>query len=46
MQRVKKMKDNFFKQNHGLLLQQLVSQNSDIGERMIITLEELEKAKF
>ncbi|CAD6264591.1 unnamed protein product [Miscanthus lutarioriparius] len=44
MQRVKKMKDKFFKQNHGLLVQQLVSQNSDIGERMIITLEELEKA--
>ena len=41
-----KMKKMFFKQNHGLLLQQLVSQNSNICERMIITLEELEKAKF
>lgn len=41
---VKKTKQRFFKQNHGLLLQQLVSQNSDIGERMIITLVELEKA--
>ncbi|KAL6661702.1 hypothetical protein ACP70R_001086 [Stipagrostis hirtigluma subsp. patula] len=39
-----KMKEKFFKQNHGLLLQQLVSQRSDIGGRMIITLRELEKA--
>ncbi|PVH37175.1 hypothetical protein PAHAL_6G261900 [Panicum hallii] len=44
LQKVKKMKQKFFKQNHGLLLQQLVSHNSDIGERMIITLRELEKA--
>jgi serine/threonine protein kinase len=43
-QRVKKMKAKFFKQNHGLLLQQLISQNTDIGERMIITLREIEKA--
>ncbi|KAJ1274267.1 hypothetical protein BS78_05G049400 [Paspalum vaginatum] len=42
--RVKRRKQRYFKQNHGLLLQQLVSQNSDIGERMIITLGELEKA--
>ncbi|XP_066326485.1 wall-associated receptor kinase 1-like [Miscanthus floridulus] len=42
--KVKKTKQRFFKQNHGLLLQQLVSQKSDIGERMIITLGELEKA--
>jgi len=43
-QKVKKMKQKIFNQNHGLLLQQLVSHNSDIGERMIITLRELEKA--
>ncbi|CAO2173289.1 unnamed protein product [Urochloa humidicola] len=44
LQKVKKRKEKFFKQNHGLLLQQLVSRNVDIGERMIITLGELEKA--
>jgi len=44
VQRVKRLKEKFFKQNHGLLLQQLISQNTDIGERMIITLRELEKA--
>lgn len=44
LQNVKKTKEKFFKQNHGQLLQQLVSQNVDIGERMIITLGELEKA--
>ncbi|CAL5001373.1 unnamed protein product [Urochloa decumbens] len=44
LQKVKKRKEKFFKQNHGLLLQQFVSQNVDIGERMIITLGELEKA--
>ncbi|KAF8654519.1 hypothetical protein HU200_061710 [Digitaria exilis] len=44
MHKVKKEKERFFKQNHGLLLQQLVSQNSDIGGRMIITLQDLEKA--
>ncbi|CAO2144232.1 unnamed protein product [Urochloa humidicola] len=38
------MKVKFFKQNHGLLLEQLISQNTDIGERMIITLRELQKA--
>ncbi|WVZ54445.1 hypothetical protein U9M48_005234, partial [Paspalum notatum var. saurae] len=42
--KVKRRKERYFKQNHGLLLQQLVSQNSDIGERMIITFGELEKA--
>lgn len=47
--RIKKRRDKrrkhvFFKQNHGLLLQQLISQNTDFGERMIITLGELEKA--
>ncbi|CAL5005355.1 unnamed protein product [Urochloa decumbens] len=44
LQKVKKTKQRFFNQNHGLLLQQLISRNSDIGERMIITLRELEKA--
>ena len=44
LRRVKRLKEKFFKQNHGLLLQQLISQNTDIGERMIITLRELEKA--
>ncbi|XP_044392243.1 wall-associated receptor kinase 3-like [Triticum aestivum] len=38
------MKRKFFDQNRGRLLQQLVSQRADIAERMIITLEELEKA--
>ncbi|TVU05254.1 hypothetical protein EJB05_48412 [Eragrostis curvula] len=42
--KVQKMKEKFFKQNHGLLLQQLISQKADIGERMLITLAELEKA--
>uniref|UniRef100_A0A0E0QI61 Protein kinase domain-containing protein n=1 Tax=Oryza rufipogon TaxID=4529 RepID=A0A0E0QI61_ORYRU len=40
----KKLKEKFFKQNHGLLLQQLISKNTDFGDRMIITLEELQKA--
>ncbi|CAO2192043.1 unnamed protein product [Urochloa humidicola] len=44
LQKVKKTKQKFFNQNHGLLLQQLISRNSDIGERMIINLRELEKA--
>ena len=38
------MREIFFNQNHGLLLQQLVSHNGDIGERMTITLRDLEKA--
>jgi serine/threonine protein kinase len=44
LQKVKKMKQRFFKQNHGLLLQQLISRSTDIGERMIITLCDIEKA--
>jgi serine/threonine protein kinase len=40
----KKKKQWFFKQNHGLLLQQLISHNTDISERMIITLRGIEKA--
>jgi serine/threonine protein kinase len=43
-QRARKHKRKFFEQNRGQLLQQLVSQRADIAERMIITLEELEKA--
>jgi len=44
LQKVKKMKQSLFKQNHGLLLQQLISHNTDISERMIITLSGIEKA--
>ncbi|TVU05278.1 hypothetical protein EJB05_48436, partial [Eragrostis curvula] len=44
LHKVKRRKERFFKQNHGLLLQQLISQKSDIGGRMIITLQDLEKA--
>ncbi|OEL15547.1 Wall-associated receptor kinase 3 [Dichanthelium oligosanthes] len=43
-QRKKKLRQRFFKQNRGQLLQQLVCQRADIAERMIVTLEELEKA--
>ncbi|KAK3154688.1 hypothetical protein QOZ80_2BG0193920 [Eleusine coracana subsp. coracana] len=42
--KVKKMKEKYFNQNHGLLLQQLISHKADIGERMIINLRELDKA--
>nr|XP_034599967.1 wall-associated receptor kinase 1-like [Setaria viridis] len=42
--KVRKMKEKYFSENHGLLLQQLLTHKADIGERMIITLEELEKA--
>ncbi|KAF8701962.1 hypothetical protein HU200_033295 [Digitaria exilis] len=38
------LRERFFKQNRGQLLQQLICHRTDIGERMIITLEELEKA--
>jgi len=41
-QKAKRRKEYFFKQNRGLLLQQLV--DKDIAERMIFSLEELEKA--
>lgn len=44
LQKVKKMKQMNFKKNHGLLLEQLISHNTDIGERMIITLRDIEKA--
>jgi serine/threonine protein kinase len=42
--RANKVKKRLFKQNHGLLLQQLISQKTDFGERMIIPLLDLEKA--
>lgn len=44
LQKMKKMRQKCFNQNHGLLLKQLISQHADIGERMIVTLRELEKA--
>ena len=44
LRKVKKMREKLFNQNHGLLLQQLISQNTDFGERMIISLLDLEKA--
>uniref|UniRef100_J3N048 Protein kinase domain-containing protein n=1 Tax=Oryza brachyantha TaxID=4533 RepID=J3N048_ORYBR len=42
--RARMLRQKFFEQNRGHLLQQLVSQNADIAERMIIPLAELEKA--
>ncbi|CAL5029626.1 unnamed protein product [Urochloa decumbens] len=43
--RAKKLRQKFFKRNHGLLLQQLISSNKDIAERMkIFSLEELDQA--
>ncbi|CAL4994405.1 unnamed protein product [Urochloa decumbens] len=42
--KVKVLKQKYFKQNRGHLLQQLVSQEADIAERMIIPLDELDKA--
>ncbi|KAM3355329.1 hypothetical protein ACQJBY_025861 [Aegilops geniculata] len=42
--RAQMLKQKFFEKNRGQLLQQLVSQRADIAERMIITLNELEKA--
>ena len=44
LQKVKKKKQRFFEQNRGILLQQLISHNTDISERMIITLSGIEKA--
>ncbi|CAM0885339.1 unnamed protein product [Alopecurus aequalis] len=43
-QKEKRMKQKFFDQNRGQLLEQLISHRSDIAERMIIPLQELEKA--
>ncbi|XBJ05223.1 hypothetical protein VPH35_024047 [Triticum aestivum] len=43
--RAKKIRHKFFKKNHGLLLQQLISSNKDIAEKMkIFSLEDLEQA--
>ncbi|KAM3259851.1 hypothetical protein ACQJBY_051253 [Aegilops geniculata] len=42
--RIQMLKRKFFKQNHGQLLEQLLSQRAGIAEQMIITLEELKKA--
>nr|CAB3446489.1 unnamed protein product [Digitaria exilis] len=42
--KARSLRQKFFKQNRGYLLQQLVSQKADIAERMIIPLVELEKA--
>ncbi|KAL6644583.1 hypothetical protein ACP70R_016191 [Stipagrostis hirtigluma subsp. patula] len=42
IRQARKMREHFFKQNRGLLLQQLV--DKDIAEKMIFSLEELEKA--
>ncbi|KAG2614685.1 hypothetical protein PVAP13_3NG001500 [Panicum virgatum] len=42
--RKKRMRLLFFKGNRGQLLQQLMCQRADIAERMILPLEELEKA--
>ncbi|CAD6237992.1 unnamed protein product [Miscanthus lutarioriparius] len=42
--RARMLKQKFFKQNRGHMLQQLVFQNKDIAERMTIPLVELEKA--
>ncbi|CAN6362532.1 unnamed protein product [Urochloa humidicola] len=42
--RIKLLKQQYFKENRGQLLQQLVSQEADIAERMIIPIDELAKA--
>uniref|UniRef100_K3ZGZ7 glycerophosphodiester phosphodiesterase n=1 Tax=Setaria italica TaxID=4555 RepID=K3ZGZ7_SETIT len=42
IRKARKMREKFFKRNRGLLLRQLV--DKDIAERMIFSLEELEKA--
>nr|CAB3491162.1 unnamed protein product [Digitaria exilis] len=42
--RMKLKKQKYFKQNRGQLLQQLMSQRTDIAETMIIPLDELAKA--
>ncbi|GJN26208.1 hypothetical protein PR202_gb14121 [Eleusine coracana subsp. coracana] len=44
-QRAMKLREKLFKRNHGLLLQQLISSNEDIAEKLkIFSLEELEQA--
>ncbi|CAN6247795.1 unnamed protein product [Urochloa humidicola] len=42
--RKKTIRERFFNQNRGQLLLQMVSQRADIAERMIISLDEIEKA--
>uniref|UniRef100_N1QXQ9 Wall-associated receptor kinase 4 n=2 Tax=Aegilops tauschii TaxID=37682 RepID=N1QXQ9_AEGTA len=43
--RAKKFRQKLFKKNHGLLLQQLISSNKDIAEKMkFFSLQELEQA--
>ncbi|CAN6241175.1 unnamed protein product [Urochloa humidicola] len=43
--RAKRLRQKFLKRNHGLLLQQLISSNKDIAERMkIFSLEDLDQA--
>lgn len=42
--RARLLKRKFFEQNRGQLFEQLVSQRTDIAEKMIITLDELAKA--
>ncbi|WVZ88169.1 hypothetical protein U9M48_034717 [Paspalum notatum var. saurae] len=44
IRRKKRVRQRFFMQNRGQLLQQLVCHRAGIAERMIVTLEELEKA--
>ncbi|CAO2184160.1 unnamed protein product [Urochloa humidicola] len=44
LRKAQQAKERFFNQNHGLLLQKLISRNADIGERMIISLADLEEA--
>jgi hypothetical protein len=40
-----KLRQKFFKKNHGLLLQQLISSNKDIaGRTRIFSMEELDQA--
>ncbi|XP_037450629.1 wall-associated receptor kinase 5-like [Triticum dicoccoides] len=43
-QRAQMLKQKYFEQNRGKLLQQLLYQRADIAEKMIISLDELEKA--
>ncbi|XBH72266.1 hypothetical protein VPH35_099605 [Triticum aestivum] len=42
--KAKALRQKFFSQNRGQLLKQLVSHRADIAERMLVSLEDLEKA--
>ncbi|CAL4989053.1 unnamed protein product [Urochloa decumbens] len=44
LHRMEVLKERYFKQNRGQLLQKLMSQKADIAERMIIPIDELAKA--